>query len=52
MGVVFSICKYCKKNHENKREHDIPPSEYTPPKKFEKNGKYYVLMKKQPFTEI
>lgn len=56
MGLFFSMCKYFydSDGDENKVGvyNDIPPSEYIPPKQYEKNGKYYVLLNKGSFTEI
>lgn len=58
MGLLFSMCKYFHDSDGDSDENgmgvynDIPPSEYTPPKQFQKNGKYYVVLNKQSFTEI
>lgn len=49
MGIVFTRCKGC--DRKTSIDNSLPPH-CTPVVRFERNGKYYVLLKKQSFTEI
>ena len=47
MGTLFSLCK-----DDNKPSEDDELSVRTPPLYFERDGKQYVVMNNQSFTEI
>ena len=47
MGGLFSCCERFDDEPSNEG-----PTEYTPPRRSERNGKYYVVMNGEPFTEI